>query len=106
MKVAERATPVAAVLAALSTMACCLPFGFLGAVGLAGASVRLQAARPCLLVVALVLLAVGFVQVYPGRVQSREPSPFSLAPFRLPVRPVLLISLFPPATARLPAGCR
>src|SRR6266571_4624196 len=46
MKVAERATPVAAVLAALSTMACCLPCGFLGAVGLAGASVRLQEAQP------------------------------------------------------------
>ena len=31
MKVAERATPVAAVIAALSTLACCLPFAFLGA---------------------------------------------------------------------------
>ena len=26
----------------ISTLACCLPFGFLGAIGLAGASVRLQ----------------------------------------------------------------
>jgi len=67
MRVAERATPLAAVIAALSTLACCLPFGFLGAIGLAGASVRLQAARPWLLVSAVALLAVGFVQLYRGR---------------------------------------
>jgi hypothetical protein len=41
MRVAERTTPVAAVIAALSTLACCLPFGFLGALGFAGASVWL-----------------------------------------------------------------
>ena len=49
MAVTERATPVAAVIAALSTLGCCLPLGFLGAVGLAGISVRLQSARPWLL---------------------------------------------------------
>jgi len=45
MRVAERVTPVAAVIAAQSTLACCLPFAFLGALGLAGASVKLQSAR-------------------------------------------------------------
>ena len=104
MKVAERATPVAAVLAALSTMACCLPFGFLGAVGLAGASVRLQAARPWLLVVALGLLAVGFVQVYRRRDQCRKRSPFSIALFWVAAAIVLLIILFPQAIASLVAG--
>src|SRR6202167_5323732 len=64
MRVAERATPVAAVIAALSTLACCLPFGFLGAVGLAGASVRLQSLRPWLLVSAAILLGIGFIQLY------------------------------------------
>ena len=64
MRIAERATPVAAVIAAFSTLACCLPFGFLGAIGLAGASVRLQTARPWLLVGSLVLLVLGFVQLY------------------------------------------
>ena len=45
MRVAERATPVAAVVAALSTLACCLPLGFLGAVGLAGLTVWAQSLR-------------------------------------------------------------
>src|SRR5207237_10314927 len=63
MKVAERATPIAAMIAALSTLACCLPFGFLGAMGLAGVSVGAQYARPWLLGGALGLLVLGFVQL-------------------------------------------
>jgi hypothetical protein len=46
MRVAERVTSVAAVVAALSTLACCLPFAFLGALGLTGASVKLQSDTP------------------------------------------------------------
>ena len=57
MRVAERVTPVAAILAALSTLACCVPFGF---------HIRLQTARPWLLGAALVLLGVGFLQLYRG----------------------------------------
>ena len=45
MRIAERATSIAAVVAALSTLACCLPFGFLGAVGLAGLSVWAQSTQ-------------------------------------------------------------
>jgi len=47
MRVAERTTPVAAVIAALSTLTCCLPFGFLGAVGFAGLSIWAQIFRFC-----------------------------------------------------------
>src|ERR1700730_4715390 len=104
MKVADRATPVVAVLAALSTMACCLPFGFLGAVGLAGVSVRLQAVRPWLLVGALGLLVVGFVQVYRGRNQCRKRSPFSIVLFWVAAAIVLLIILSPQVIANLVAG--
>lgn len=43
MRAAEQATPVTAVIAALTTLACCLPFGFVEAIGFAGASMRLQA---------------------------------------------------------------
>ena len=81
MKVAERATPVAAMIAALSTLACCLPFAFLGAVGLAGASVRLQALRPCLLACAGILLVIGFIQLYVRRNQCQKRSPLSIALF-------------------------
>ena len=78
MRLAERATPVAAVIAALSTLACCLPLGFLGAVGVAGASVWLQSVRPWLLASASVLLAIGCVQAYVRRNQCRRRSPLSV----------------------------
>jgi hypothetical protein len=39
MTVLEKGAPAAAIVAALSTLACCVPLGFLGAVGLASLSV-------------------------------------------------------------------
>ncbi len=81
MKVAERATPVAAVIAALSTLACCLPFAFLGAVGLAGASVRLQALRSWLLASSAILLILGFIQLYVRGNQCQKRSALSIALF-------------------------
>jgi len=104
MRVAERATPVAAVMAALSTLACCLPLGFLGAAGLAGASVWLQPMRPWLLASAAVLLAIGFVQIYAKRNECRKRSPLSIALFWLAVAIVLLTMLFPQVLASLIAG--
>jgi len=104
MKLAERATPVAALVAAFSTLACCLPFGFLGALGLAGISVRLQNARPWLLVGAFALLVVGFVQLYRGRNQCKKRSTVSVTLFWVAVVVVLLIVLFPQVIATLFAG--
>ena len=104
MRVAERATPVAAAVAALSTLACCLPFTFLGALGLAGVSVRLQSARPWLLVIAAVLLGVGFIQLYVRRNQCKKRSPISIALFWCSVVVVLLVLLFPQVIASLLAG--
>jgi hypothetical protein len=104
MKVAERATPVAAVIAALSTLACCLPFAFLGALGLAGASVRLQAARPWLLASSAILLGIGFIQLYVRRNQCQKRSRFSIALFWGAAVIVLLVILFPQVIASLIAG--
>ena len=95
---------VAAVIAALSTLACCLPFGFLGALGLAGISIRVQTARPWLLASALVLLALGFFQLYGGRNQCRKRSPITMSLFWVSVAIVLIILLFPQAIASLFAG--
>lgn len=103
MGVTERATPVAAVIAALSTLACCLPLGFLGAAGLAGLTVRLQTGRPWLLAGALVLLALGFVQLY-RRNQCKKRSPVSIALFWCSVIVVTLVILFPQVIASLLAG--
>lgn len=104
MKIAERATPVAAVIAALSTLACCVPLGFLGAAGLAGLSVWAQSFRGWFLAIAAVLLAVGFVQLYRGRNQCKKRSRFSVVLFWVAVMIVLLIVLFPQVIANLVAG--
>ena len=104
MKFAERATPVAAVDAALSTLACCLPLGFLGAIGLAGASVWAQSLRPWLLGSAGVLMGIGFVQIYRSRKQCTKRSPVSVALFWSAAVIVLFIILFPQLIASLIAG--
>jgi cytochrome bd-type quinol oxidase subunit 2 len=104
MRLAERATPVAAVIAALSTLACCLPFGFLGAMGMAGLSVWAQSFRYWFIGGAAVLLVVGFVQLYRGRNQCKKRSPVNVALFWCAVVMVLLIVLFPQVIASIVAG--
>lgn len=104
MKVVERATPVAAVIAALSTLACCLPLGFLGAMGLASISVWAQTARPWLLGGALALLVLGSLQLYRGKKQCRKRSVLSVVLFWVAVAIVLVIVLFPQMIASLVAG--
>ena len=104
MRVAERVTPVAAVIAALSTLACCLPFGFLGAVGLAGLSVWARSYAGWFLAVAAVLLVVGFAQLYRGRNQCKKRSIVSVVLFWVAAAIVLLIVLFPQVIASLVAG--
>jgi hypothetical protein len=104
MRMAERITPVAAVTAALSTLACCFPFAFLGALGLAGASVPLQSARPWLLLIAAVLLGVGFIELYVRRNQCQKRSRLSIALFWIATAVVLLVVLFPQVIASLLAG--
>ena len=103
MRVAERATPVAAVVAALSTFTCCLPLGFLGAVGLAGLSVWAQSLRGWFLGLAITLLVVGFVQLYRGRKQCSR-RPLSIAMLWVATAIVLLVILFPQMIASLLAG--
>lgn len=104
VRVAERVTPVVAVVGALSTLACCLPLTFLGALGLAGASVKLQSARPWFLAGAGVLLVVGFVQLYVRRNQCQKRSPLSIVLFWVAALVVLLVILFPQVVATLIAG--
>ena len=95
---------MAAVIAVLSTLSCCLPLTFLGALGLAGASVRLQSFRPWLLVGAVILLGIGFIQLYVRRNQCQKRSPLSIALFWGAALIVLLVILFPQVIASLIAG--
>jgi cytochrome bd-type quinol oxidase subunit 2 len=104
MRVAERATPVAAAIAALSTLTCCLPLGFLGAVGLAGLSTWAQSFRSWFLAISAVLLVVGFVQLYRGHNRCKKRSLFSIVLFWVAAVIVLLIVVFPQVIANLLAG--
>src|SRR5713226_4533147 len=59
-----------AILSSLATMGCCLPLGFAGALGAAGASAFLQRFRPWLLALSIVLLGIGFWQQRRARLCS------------------------------------
>jgi len=53
---------IGAIASSLATIGCCLPVGFAAALGAAGASAFLQAFRPWLLGLSVVLIGVGFWQ--------------------------------------------
>jgi hypothetical protein len=60
----ERVVPVGASLSAVSTLLSCLPFSMATAIGAATLSHTLSPFRPWLVGISVVLLTVGFVQVY------------------------------------------
>lgn len=105
MKAVERATPAAAILAALSALACCLPFGLVGALGMASVSVWIAPLRPWLLGFSVLLLVFGFWQIYRRGSQCKiRRSRISVALLWLAVVIVLLITLFPQLIANWLAG--
>ncbi len=59
-----------AIVSSLVTMGCCLPLGFAGALGAAGASAFVQRFRPWLLALSIVLLGIGFWQQRRARLCS------------------------------------
>jgi 1,4-dihydroxy-2-naphthoate octaprenyltransferase len=90
-----------AMVTSLATLACCLPLPFLGAAGMAGASVFLVGARPWLLGMSVVLLVAGFFQVYRGmRCRTRQ-SKTAIALLGLATMVIVLLLLFPQAIASI-----
>jgi hypothetical protein len=90
---------VGAMFTSLLTLGCCLPLPFLGAAGIAGASVFLAGARPWLLGLSIMLLGLGFFQVYRGmRCRARQ-SKIAIALLSLATIVVVLLLLFPQAIA-------
>ena len=83
MRVAERLSPVAAALSALATLACCLPLGIAGAVGALGLSVALEALRPWLIGLALVLLDFSAFEMCRNGRSCRRVAGLSLVLFGL-----------------------
>src|SRR5258707_14698832 len=59
-----------AIVSSLVTMGCCLPLGFAGALGAAGASAFVQRFRPWLLALSVALLGIGFWQQRRARLCS------------------------------------
>jgi len=103
MRVSEKGAPAAAILAALSTLACCVPSGFLGAVGLATLSVWARQYGRWLLLASVALLFVGSVQLY-FRKSCAKRSTASLVLFWTAVVIVILVALFPQLVAILISG--
>jgi hypothetical protein len=95
------AASLGAMLSSLLTLGCCLPLPFLGAAGLAGASVFLSAARPWLLGLSVVLLGVGFFQVYRGMKCRARQSRVALVLLGLAAVLVVFLLFFPQVLAGL-----
>jgi hypothetical protein len=105
MKAVERAAPAAAILAALSALTCCLPFEIVGALGLAGIGVWIAPLRPWLLGAAVLLLVLGFWQIYSrGKQCTTRRSPLSVVLFWVAVAVVVLVTIFPQLIANWLAG--
>jgi hypothetical protein len=106
MRVTERLPPLAAAVSALATLACCLPLGIAGAVGALGLSVALEALRPWLIGLAVVLLGLGGFQMYRSGKSCGRRSRLSLVLFGLSAAIVLGVMLFPQTLAELMATLR
>jgi len=103
MNITEKGAPAAAIVAALSTLACCLPLGFLGAVGLAGVSLWAREYSRWLLIGSIAFLLIGAGQLY-FRKSCVKRSKTSLVLFWIAVVVVVLVTLFPQVLASLIAG--
>ena len=101
MRGLEKGAPAAAILAAFSTIACCVPLGFLGAFGAASLSIWAQRFRPWLLGASVLFLVVGSVQLYGRPSACARRSKASVAIFWIAVAAVILVALFPQLIATL-----
>ena len=102
MSAGERIAPAAAALGALSTLLCCLPLSFAAALGAAGLSVIAIEYRSWLIGFAVILLAVGFIEVYRRPSDScRRRSSISIAILWCSALLVAIVFLMPQLVAAL-----
>lgn len=97
----ERLAPVMAAVSAVSTLLCCLPITFAGAIGLAGLSAAAMEHRSWLIGGSFALLVVGFVQVYRRPAQCARRSLLSMAVLWLSLALVAVVFLMPQLVATL-----
>jgi hypothetical protein len=60
------AAGISAIVSASAALSCCLPLGFLAALGLTGTSFFLHSFQPWLLGLSVLFLGIGFFQHYKG----------------------------------------
>jgi hypothetical protein len=100
VKLSEKIAPVAAVTAALSTLLCCLPLGFLAMAGVtAGFGAALSSYRPWLLGAAALFLGFGLFQMYRARGTCQRRSRVSIVLYCMALVVVGGVALFPQAVA-------
>ena len=88
-----------AIISSLLTLGCCLPLPFLGAAGIAGASVFFAASRPWLLGLSIVLVIAGFLQLYRGMHCRVRQSRTAIVLLGLATFVLVLLLLFPQVIA-------
>ena len=98
MKHAERITPIAALTSAMATLLCCLPIGFAAAAATASVAAAVGQLRPWLLGASVLLVAIGFVQVYRREACDRR-NGATLAILWISAAIVAMVILFPQAIA-------
>jgi len=81
VKHGEKLAPVAAVVSAISCMACCLPFGIAAAAGTAGLGLVLEPVRPYLMAASGALILFGVWQLYRRGRTCQRPSRASIVIF-------------------------
>ena len=96
---------LAAIGSVLAASSCCLPIlPFMVAAGLAGTSTFLSAARPYLLVAAVLFIAYGFYQSWRAKKCQRRPNVIAAALLWISAVFVLISIFFPQVMANAAAG--
>jgi len=99
MRKSPAVAPVAAIFSSVLSLTCCLPLGFLGAVGASGAALLLSSARPWLLALSGVFLGLGFFQVHRGVRCGIRPGKATMILLGLATVLVLVVVLMPQVVA-------
>ena len=99
MKHGEKLAPVAAVVSAISCVACCLPLGIAAAAGTAGLAVVLEPVRPYLMAVSGALLLFGVLQLYRRGPSCQRRSRASMVVFWTCAAVVALMMIVPQIVA-------
>ena len=99
MKHGEKLAPVAAVVSAISCVACCLPLGMAAAAGAAGLGLVLEPVRRYLMAVSGTLLVFGVWQLYRGGASCQRRSRASMVVFWTCAAVVALMMIVPQIAA-------